>query len=60
MMDGLIQALGLPTESRPIVKHVLSKEQQLYYEKMTDAIKGCVQVGVLIAVSRGGWMRLCL
>jgi hypothetical protein len=36
------QALGLPTESRPIVKHVLSKEQQLYYEKMTDAINGCV------------------
>jgi len=28
------------SEIKPIVKHVLSKELQLYFEKVTDAIKG--------------------
>eukprot|EP00026_Physarum_polycephalum_P005691 Phypoly_transcript_05726.p1 GENE.Phypoly_transcript_05726~~Phypoly_transcript_05726.p1 ORF type:complete len:428 (+),score=90.24 Phypoly_transcript_05726:605-1888(+) len=33
-------ASGVPTEVKPIVKHVLSKEMQLYFEKITAAIKG--------------------
>lgn len=37
------QALGLPTDTKAVVKHVLSKELQMYYEKMTEAILGCVK-----------------
>jgi hypothetical protein len=33
-------ASGVPTEVRPVVKHVLSKEMQLYFEKITAALKG--------------------
>jgi transcription initiation factor TFIID subunit 6 len=31
---------AITTEVKPIVKHVLSKEMQLYFEKITSAIKG--------------------
>ncbi len=30
----------IPTEIKPVVKHVLSKEMQLYFEKITAAILG--------------------
>eukprot|EP01112_Ceratiomyxa_fruticulosa_P018642 TRINITY_DN59_c0_g2_i3.p1 TRINITY_DN59_c0_g2~~TRINITY_DN59_c0_g2_i3.p1 ORF type:complete len:413 (-),score=72.38 TRINITY_DN59_c0_g2_i3:197-1435(-) len=35
-----IPAPTITTEVRPIVKHVLSKELQLYFEKIVQAIKG--------------------
>ena len=33
-------SMGIPTDVKPAVKHVLSREQQLYYEKMVEAIIG--------------------
>ncbi|KNC77987.1 hypothetical protein SARC_09562, partial [Sphaeroforma arctica JP610] len=36
----MAQQMGVPTDAKPTVSHVLSKEQQLYYEKMTEAVIG--------------------
>eukprot|EP01134_Creolimax_fragrantissima_P002672 CFRG2672T1 len=37
---SMAQTLGIDTDTKPAVSHVLSKEQQMYFEKMTEAIVG--------------------